>query len=335
MNSIRNVLRGVVGMAAACLIAGVALAQGGWTPGQQVVVTLDTGEVLTASFVSQGAEGLVLDHPVLGRITVSNARVAGVVGAAVPEQAPEVAEAARTAGAEAAAKAAEEAAKPPEDPYAFKWSGNIDLAVSGSEGNTERANILFGAGAKRESKFEVLDFTALYRLAFDRGDKTENRLFGRVQQEWLLQDSPWTVFLQGTVDYDEFQAYETRLRATGGVGYRFIDTDETKLIGRIGAGVRYDFDGPSEGEVIPEGFLGFDFNQKITDGIDFAAFGEYRPSFKDFGDYTLRGGASFDFALNNDKTLTARLGVIDEYNSMSGDFENNDFYYFAGVSYKF
>lgn len=316
----------------ALFISGFAFAQNADAPDPVVRVTLDSGDTLRGVFVSRSEEEVVFLHPVLGRVAVPMANVVAM------EMLPPDAAAAPVTPAPAGSGDPAEAggvATPVPDPDKDKpkWTGEFEFGASGSEGNTDRTNIRAGFGAERKEEFEILSLSATYRLGYESGDKNENRLQLSARQEWLIPDSRWSYFVQSSLDVDEFKDYDARLAAAAGFGYRFIETDETTLVGRIGLGGSYEFGGAEE--IVPEGLLGVDFRHRLNDRVDFTANATYFPDLSELGEFRLIAESALDVSLQEQGKLMLRLGVRDEYDSHVTNAEKNDFYYFASLVYKF
>lgn len=304
------------------------------------IVTLDTGETLKATLVSQTADHVVLSHPVLGTLTLPAARVLSL--SEIPSDAASTAPvapapAAPVAPAPAAPAAPAEPAPvtpEPEAEEAAKWSGKVEAGLNGSEGNTEQMSLRFGASVERATSADVFTARATYRLETESGDATKNELLLMERFEWLLPKSRWSVFVESNQEYNEFRDYDFRVDGLFGAGYRFIDEEKTKLTGRVGVGAAKEFGGSSD-DIFPIALASLDFTHQLTENVQFNAYGEYKPDVSDFGNYQLLGRASVDVALNESKSMLLKLGVEDRYDNDSGTARQNDLDYFAMIVYAF
>ena len=120
------------------------------------------------------------------------------------------------------------------------WDGSCELGFNGSEGNTETLNFRFGFDAKRKTDANVFDIDLDYHKKTADSQETANRMFFDGRYEWLYGESPWTSFVHQTTEYDEFKAYNVRVTLDTGIGYKFIDTDSTSLMGRFGSGASHE-----------------------------------------------------------------------------------------------
>ncbi len=222
-----------------------------------------------------------------------------------------------------------------ETPFFKAWSGSVLFGLNGSDGNSENLSVRAGFNAERKTDAMHTKFWANYTYATDDGNKSESKgeLGGR--NDWFIKDTPWLVFVDGLIEYDEFQSWNWRLSAHGGIGYAFIRNDETTLIGRVGAGFNQTLGGPDE-EFTPEGLLGVDFSHQITERQKIYANVDYYPSFRSFPDYRLWARAGWEIIIDPEASLTLKVGVEDKYNSNPGEnIKKNDIDYFVLLGWSF
>ncbi|MCP3877141.1 MAG: DUF481 domain-containing protein [Sulfitobacter sp.] len=175
------------------------------------------------------------------------------------------------AEAEAAVIAAEVAAAPegsgavdvvaPDDQEPAKliffegWEGKIEFGLSGSDGNTERLNLVGLFDANRTTEYHEDKVDLIYLYATETGTETQNRFRGDYRHDWLFPGSKWRAFVRGTYEYDEFQNWDHRLSGFGGPSYEFIKNDTKSLIGSLGFGGSYEIGGDNE-DFLSEALVG-------------------------------------------------------------------------------
>ncbi len=215
------------------------------------------------------------------------------------------------------------------------WEGSAEVGMNGSTGNTERFNLRAGINAERDTERTFTTTSLTYTYAKEDGNDTENRLRFQLRNDWKLADSRWFVFAQGSAEYDEFQDWDARLDGFFGLGYRFIDTERTRLNGRLGTGLSYDIGG-SDNRIRPEGLAGADIRHQITERQLFRADVEYLPEYTNFAHYRIRARASYEILVDPEVNLTLKLGVENRYDSDPGaGFKRNDLDYFAVLAWSF
>lgn len=297
--------------------------------GQRVRLTLTNGEIVRGELTGLKDGVAVIKHPIFGDIAVARAMVAQV---ALDEQ----------PNATIPAPQPSPEAPPPEEvpptPTSFLegWKGTVEFGLNGSSGNTERVNLRAGLGAARKTDKTDTTLNFTYSWARDDGDNTENRARLDARNDWLLgDDTPWRLFAKGSFEFDDFQEWDSRASLFGGVGYEFIDTSETFLLGRVGAGITREFGG-EDNDIMPEGLLGLDFRHALTERQQINATAEFLPDLEDIGAYRAIGRASYDILIDPEANLKLKLGVEDRYDSDPGDgFKRNDFDYFALIAWEF
>ncbi|MCC5786061.1 MAG: DUF481 domain-containing protein [Phycisphaerales bacterium] len=215
------------------------------------------------------------------------------------------------------------------------WDGSAEVGMNGSTGNTERFNLRAGINAERDTDRTFTTTSLTYTYAKEDGNDTENRLRFQLRNDWKLADSRWFVFAQGSAEYDDFQDWDVRLDGFLGLGYRFIDTERTRLNGRLGTGLSYDIGG-SDNRIRLEGLAGADIRHQITERQLFRADVEYLPEYANFAHYRIRARASYEIIVDPEVNLSLKLGVENRYDSDPGEgFKRNDLDYFAVLAWSF
>lgn len=214
-----------------------------------------------------------------------------------------------------------------------KWESQIRLGLNGSRGNTDSEDLYAVFTTKRETTKTAFNFLADYKLGRENDESTENRLLLQARNDWFINESPWSVFVLGEVEFDEFEDWYARLVGTVGLGYQFIKNDVTTLNGRIGFGGSYEVDGDPE-EFTPEAYLGADWSHKLTEKQSLTASVDYFPSLEDSADYRIIGRAGYQVLLDEETSMSLILGVEDRYDSTAEDDKNNiDYFLQLGWSF--
>jgi len=279
-------------------------------PGVDTNVTLTTGEVLKGKLVSSDDETVVIDHPVLGRMTFTRDQVKEVADANPP---------------------------PPPDPDSFfrGWAFTVEAGVTGASGNTERFGARAAIGGVRETSKLATSVGASYLYAIDDGNKSQDRFEANIRNDWKITDSKWRVYARGVAEYDYFQEYDWRITAVAGMGYELIETDTTLLLPRVGLAVTREIGG-SDNRFIPELNLGFDFTHKFSETSKFFFIFDSYWSLLDIPQYRLVASTGLEFLLDADTGMVFKIGAEDRYDSTPGDGRGrNDLTYFATVGWKF
>lgn len=206
------------------------------------------------------------------------------------------------------------------------WCGSLELGINGSEGNSETLSFRVGGNFKRKTKKNIMAFDFTHNKATNEEETTQNNVLTNFRYDHLMGDSPWTLFLINTGEYDEFKAFDWRVVVNVGVGYQIIRTDRTLLAARLGSGVSHEIGGPDDAYV-PEALFGLDFSQDITKKMSIYAKADYFPAWDDFSDYRVTMDAGWETVLEDFTNLSLKLGVTDRYDSTPNGREPNDFTY--------
>ncbi len=221
-----------------------------------------------------------------------------------------------------------------ETPEIKLWEGTIELGLDGTQGNTENFNFRFGFDTKRKTEQNVITFDFDYSKKTNKQIETANRAFLDWRYERLFHDSPWTCFVHGTVDYDEFKMFNVRVSVDLGLGYRFIKTESTSLAARMGAGFSHEIDSPDE-RYVPEAVYGLDFEHRLNSRQKLTASTEYTPDMTGFRNFRLQTRAGWEVLIDEQMNLSLKLTVLDRYDSTPNGARPNDLDYSAVVLWKF
>jgi putative salt-induced outer membrane protein YdiY len=223
---------------------------------------------------------------------------------------------------------------PPAPPPPKLWEGSFELGFNGTQGNSETTNFRLGASGKRKTDDDELTLSLIYTKSTADGRETANRAFGEGRNEWFYDDSPWTLYVHGTGEYDEFKAFDLRLTADAGLGYNFIKNDGTTLVGRFGPGVSQEIGGPDD-SLVPEAVLGIEFEHKLSQRQKLLAEATWYPALDDFGDYRLTSKAGWELLIDAEMNLSLQLNVSDRYDSTPNGAKPNDLDYALLLIWKF
>jgi putative salt-induced outer membrane protein len=158
---------------------------------------------------------------------------------------------------------------------AADWSGKGEVGIAVASGNTETeaANAKIEVVNQLERWKHLLGLTGNY--ASDEVGTTGQRWEARGQSDFSFGPRAFW-FGSGRYENDRFSGFEHQATIGTGLGYKFIDTEATKLAGQIGAGYKF-FEtrdsladdgitiipGDNDSELIFTG--GIDFEHRLTE----------------------------------------------------------------------
>jgi putative salt-induced outer membrane protein YdiY len=295
------------------------------------IVSLRNGDILRGSILSASETTIELAHPLLGTLLLPQSAVRSVV-----INPPHEAEPASMSQSESDAPVQQPAADGPVDlAPPPSWSRRLDLGLNGSEGNSSSLSFRVGAGLERIAPDLETRVTGLYTRASDNGTVSQSRAELNARNDWLSTTSPWGFFLQGRVEFDEFQDWDWRTSAVLGPSYQLIENDRTSLRLRAGAGVAREFGG-GRNNLIPEALAGFDFKHNLSDRQRLFLSTELLPSLDDLGEYRASNKLGYEMDITEDSKATIRLGIDHRYDSTApSDRDSNDIDFFATLGVHF
>jgi putative salt-induced outer membrane protein len=154
-------------------------------------------------------------------------------------------------------------------PALADWTGKGDIGASFASGNSENQ----AASANLELKNKVDKWQHTFGFAGNYGhdgdDKTAQRWELRGQTQYDFTERAYA-FGAARYEDDEFSQYDYQTSLAGGLGYKFIDSERTKLWAQAGPGYRYAKladTGETEDGVIFRGDVGFEHQLTETTKI--------------------------------------------------------------------
>jgi putative salt-induced outer membrane protein YdiY len=218
--------------------------------------------------------------------------------------------------------------------YWDPWEGNVELGLSGTEGNTQTFNVRFGLSAKHQLDHLVksVQITSIQKSA--DGATTANTALLDGKLEWPMPESKWSYYIHSLTEYDEFKVFQVRQSADTGFGYEFIKNDVTTALGRAGISASREFGGTDD-EVKPELAFGGEYKHKFNATHSISGKVDYFPNVTDFGDFRLNSQAAWEIALSSAWGLSLKLSIIDRYDSTPQGARPNDLDYSTLVIWQF
>jgi putative salt-induced outer membrane protein YdiY len=214
------------------------------------------------------------------------------------------------------------------------WEGNVELGLSGTEGNTQTFNVRFGLTAKYKTAFlhQTLQITSIQKSA--DGETTANTALLDGRLEWPMPASRWNYYIHGLIEYDQFKAFTYRFSGDTGFGYEIIQNAATTLIVRSGISTSVEVGGPDD-RPNPELIFGGEFKHKFNRTHSLSAKVDYFPNVTDWKDCRINSQASWEIALSRIWGLSLKLSVIDRFDSTPHGARPNDLDYSTLVLWAF
>ncbi|GAB4159024.1 MAG: hypothetical protein Tsb009_36300 [Planctomycetaceae bacterium] len=195
------------------------------------------------------------------------------------------------------------------------WTKRLELGARFLDGNSDEDFITAGGKFERIHKNSVgqLDFSGQYGRS--DGDVTANRWNGNFTYDYGRKGN-WIVFATLKNEYDEFENLDYRGTYSSGIGYRFYNEEDRRLIVRVGPGVTYElFRDPDHTRTTPDGFAELEINWPLGSRSSYEAKTTVNPSLNDISVVRLISNNGVLIKLDTDGRWKLKLGFRYEYNS--------------------
>ena len=312
------------GLVALCLIVSVP------TTGELVRVDFPDGDRLSGKIVSVSGDSVVINHAVLGKVTVPLDAVQASEANAKSGKGQSAKSANTTQPHQSDSAASSKAVpSPPPDP----WKASISLAATASQTTSSTYNTRLGVEAHYKTDAEQFDVTGSWYWNQSNGRTSDNDILVRAAQQWFIADSRWLYFAQGTWQYDQFEEWTHRVSPYGGMGYKLVDDDSLKLTLKGGAGATWRYHGNS---VDPQLLFEVNTNWNIDERQQLEGFASIAPNPTDWSNYLLTLKLDWKLKIADDSPWSFSLGIRNIYDSNpTGDSDGNDLKAYAGLSMDF
>ncbi len=165
---------------------------------------------------------------------------------------------------------------------------------------------------KRKDEFRKVKIDLYQNRTQANGVSTQNNVQFNARHDWLLTESPWSIYALSQLYYDEFQAFDLNANVNSGLGYDFIDSDPMKLSGSVGAGASREF-GSINDEWVPEAQFGVDYEHRIVENRRFYAKVDYFPELEDFNSFRILTDIGWEIELLQPSNMSLKLSATDRY----------------------
>lgn len=323
-------------------------------PGDQVVVQLVGGDSLRGQLVSSTPDVIVINHAVLGQMTIVRTNMTGMMAqtanpAATPQapanvaaistditnanQASSEAVVVDSAKGGAAGGAAADAPKPvlPVSPWKFVLATNANY----TDASDKQLDFRAAGGAVYEIKdVEKWKLDAEYFFKTVNDATTDNNLLVTSVYDRDITATDWLWFLKAQGQASSLEAWEQRLSSWGGIGYRFFRAPPIALVGKIGFGASHEFGAVNT--TYPQGYLELDGKWDITERQSIQGNVYIAPDVSDISQYLTIARAEWALKVDPELGLSLVGGLRFQYQSNVPAGENaTDLRVYAGLKMDF
>jgi putative salt-induced outer membrane protein YdiY len=300
----------------------------------ETLLTLGNGDVLRGEIKSRENGSLTFIHQVLGQITLNEEHIVSVVDdeAVYTKTATVMSESVANTllpGTDTSrtpnSKSAEETVS------GSNWDKQLDVGVSGAEGNSRSRNIHIALAAETETNNYRWDVETAYDASEENGKKSRDEFFIQANRDWLRADSPYFYFSTGRFDWNNFQDWTYRVNLASGLGKDLVQRDDWILRGKMGLGFNQEIEGEEEG-ISPEGLLELDSQWQLTEEHRIELKTIFYPQLDELKEY--RNNTTLAWVNKLNDSMRLKIGLSNEYDSdVPRDIHKSDLKYITSLSW--
>jgi hypothetical protein len=300
--------------------------------GQSLTIQLKSGDKVTGALLSETGTNLVVNHPVLGKLTVplsdiekrlTNAPIA------IQTTNPPPAVAVLKPAPVVVVKPTPPAAPPKPKPWIAEFQFGLNLRYS-----TKQQEDFFTT-AKVSYNVDKLRNVADYSFTYGKteGILSANRLVGTIKSDYDLSKRVYVYNLMGA-GYDEIRKIDLQYEVGPGFGVQLLTLTNFVLKGELGVSYQEQFRSDNTDQMTYSARFAQIFTWKISDRLVTDAKLEYFPNLERMEHYRLRMEAIIKYALL--KNLSVNLNLIDLYDTLpAAAVDKNDLQIRSALGLKF
>tara|TARA_R110002095_G_scaffold188132_1_gene165401 strand:+ start:721 stop:1845 length:1125 start_codon:yes stop_codon:yes gene_type:complete len=198
------------------------------------------------------------------------------------------------------------------------WTKRLELGGTFLGGNTDRDYVTTGLFLEKSDNDNLFEFEIGGRWGESNGVRDANRWYGNATLD-IARTTDWIVFITNKNTYDEFENLDWRGTISSGLGYRFINEKNKRLILRVGpGGTREIYNSPTLRRTTFDIFAELEFRWPLSDHAQLEHKQTWTPSM-DTGSIAsilrVTTETGILFKLDNKDRWNLKFGLLQIYNS--------------------
>lgn len=280
--------------------------------GDETEIYLTNGDRLSGTIIRENLSEVAISSSLFGELTLRREVIAKII---TPED--------KTRQAEK-----EKAEKE-------KWRRLISAGYTASSGNTKKSALAMSVSADKAREVDEINLKGNLFYSTSENKMDAQNWYTMGKYAYNLFNRKLYVFGKCEVDHDRFANIDYRVLPSGGIGYRFFNNDDFKLLAEFGGGyshTHYRDETPdrNEGVLTPRLFT----EKKLFWDIVISEDLTFYPSMSSEDGYRLHSETALSAPIRNG--LSVRVSAIDDYNSNPAeDAKSNDLKLISGLEYAF
>lgn len=198
---------------------------------------------------------------------------------------------------------------------AAAWTKRIQLGGQFNDGNTTNDLLDFLAEVENSNERSLRQFDGGGQFGISKRVTSVNRRWLNGNIDHTL-DGRWITFATTKNEYDQFANLDYRGTLSAGIGYRFLNEDKKRLIGRMGPAVTWElFQNAPFHRTTPDVFTEVEARWPLFGRAQFEHKTRVNPSLANFRLVRMLSTSSILIDLDNSDRWKLRLSFRFEYNS--------------------
>lgn len=199
--------------------------------------------------------------------------------------------------------------------YVEVWTKRLELGGTFLAGNTDRDYVTTGLYLEKSDNDNLFEFEIGGRWGQSNGVRDANRWYGNATMD-VARTTNWIVFVSNRNTYDEFENLDWRGTLSTGLGYRFINEGDKRLILRIGPGGTHEiYTDPNLSRTTFDMFVEVEFHWPLSDHAKLEHKQTWTPSLDTAQILRVTTESGLLFKLDNKDRWNLKLGLLQTYNS--------------------
>ena len=200
--------------------------------------------------------------------------------------------------------------------YVEVWTKRLELGGTFLGGNTDRDYLTTSLHLEKSDNNNKFEFEIGGRWGQSNGVRDANRWYGNATLD-IARKTDWIVFVTNKNTYDEFENLDWRGTISSGLGYRFINEKEKRLIVRVGpGGTREIYNSPRLRRSTLDVFAEIEFHWPLSDHAKLEHKQTWTPSVNNVQVLRVTTDTGLLFKLDNKDRWNLKFGLLQIYNSV-------------------
>ncbi|WP_339728994.1 DUF481 domain-containing protein [uncultured Gimesia sp.] len=199
--------------------------------------------------------------------------------------------------------------------YVEIWTKRFELGGTFLAGNTQQDYLTTGLYLEKSDNDNLFEFEIGGRWGQANGVRDANRWYGNATLD-IARTTDWIVFVTNKNTYDEFENLDWRGTFSAGLGYRFINEKDKRLIVRVGpGGTREIYNSPRLRRTTLDVFVEIEFRWPLSDHAQLEHKQTWTPSVDVAQILRVTTETGILFKLDNKDRWNLKFGFLQVYNS--------------------